>query len=88
VLPGWIIGTAGAERYPLPPEAIHANASKADVYGYLLATVNPSGTDAGTIHFEFKQLDENRIPADIVDRFTSPFVHQCFIGNRHEAQPR
>jgi hypothetical protein len=82
VLPGWIIGTAGAERYPLPPNAHDAKAAKTNVYGYLLATVNPQDEAAGTVKFEFKQLDEDKIPSSVVERFTKPFVHQCFIGNR------
>lgn len=86
VLPGWIIGTAGAERYPLPPGVENANAAKEYIYGYLLATVNPPNAPAGTIRFEFKQLDENSIPADTVKRFSAPFVHQCFIGNRRLTQ--
>lgn len=83
VLPGWIIGTAGAERYHLPPEKVNANAAKTNVYGYLLATVNPPGEEAGTIHFEFKQLDEDQIPPQIVSRFSQPFVHECYIGNHN-----
>jgi hypothetical protein len=82
VLPGWIIGTAGAERYPLPPNAGDAKAAKTNVYGYLLATVNPQDEAAGTVKFEFRQLDEDKIPSSVVERFTKPFIHQCFIGNR------
>src|SRR5207245_5941615 len=81
-LPGWIIGTAGAERYPLPPAAGEAKAAKTNVYGYLLATVNPAGDPPGTIKFKFEELKENDIPADVVQRFTKPFVHECFAGNR------
>lgn len=47
VLPGWIIGTAGAELYPLPPAAGDAKAAKTNVYGYLVATVNPAGDPPG-----------------------------------------
>ncbi|HEY1799771.1 MAG TPA: hypothetical protein VGG46_02455 [Terriglobales bacterium] len=86
VLPGWIIGTAGAERYPLPPGVENANAAKQYIYGYLLATVNPPHEPVGTIRFEFKQLDENTIPAETVTRFSAPFVHQCFTGNRRQTQ--
>jgi len=86
VLPGWIIGTAGAERYPLPPGVENANAAKEYIYGYLLATVNPPHEPVGTIRFEFKQLDENAIPAETVTRFSAPFVHQCFTGNRRLMQ--
>ncbi len=54
VLPGWIIGTAGAERYVLPPNAKDAKAAKAHVYGYLLATV--SGSKEDPVHFDFHEL--------------------------------
>lgn len=86
VLPGWIIGTAGAERYPLPPGVENANAAKQYIYGYLLATVNPPNEPAGAIRFDFKQLDESTIPAETVKRFSAPFVHQCFIRNRRLMQ--
>jgi hypothetical protein len=82
VLPGWIIGTAGAERYPLPPNAGDAHAAKTNVYGYLLATVNPESKVPGTIEFKFEELSENQISDDIVQRFGKPAVHECFIGNR------
>jgi len=85
VLPGWIVGTAGAERYPLPPDAHNAKAAKANVYGYLLATVNPEGKAPGTMEFKFEELKEDRIPQDVVQRFTKQFVHECFVGNRRTA---
>ncbi len=77
VLPGWIIGTTGAIRYALPPAATKAKEAKTNVYGYLLATVNPDGA----IRFDFQEIKEFDIPAAVVARFTSPFIHQCFVGN-------
>ena len=85
ILPGWIIGTAGAERYPLPPHASNARAAKTNVYGYLLGTVNPPGDAAGSIRFEFRQIEEEQIPTEVIHRFTGPFVHECFAGNRRSA---
>lgn len=85
VLPGWIVGTAGAQRYPLPPGKADAKEAKTDVYGYLIGTVNPAGEPPGTIKFKFEELNEDSIPADVVQRFTKPFVHQCFVGNRRTA---
>jgi hypothetical protein len=82
VLPGWIIGTAGAVRYRLPAKSTDAKKALTDVYGYLLATVNPPGEPSGTIGFQFKQLDRPQIPADVVNRFTPAFVDECFTGNR------
>jgi hypothetical protein len=86
VLPGWIIGTAGAERYPLPPDAHDAKAAKTNVYGYMVATVNPEGKAPGTVEFKFEELKEDSIPPVVVQRFTKPFVHECFIGNRRTTQ--
>jgi len=82
VLPGWIIGTAGAERYPLPPAARDAHAAKTNVYGYLLGTVNSGGQSPGTIKFSFEEIKEGAIPKEVVQRFTKETVHECFIGNR------
>jgi calcineurin-like phosphoesterase family protein len=84
VVPGWIIGTAGAERYPLPDNAGGAKAAKTNVYGYLMATVNPEGEPPGTIKFKFEELKENDIPKEVVGRFTPKFVHECFVGNRRK----
>lgn len=80
VLPGWIVGTAGAERYPLP-EPNSAKVAKTNVYGYLLGTVNPPNQPAGTVTFEFKQLDEKDIPAATVHGFSPEFVSWCFENN-------
>jgi len=82
VLPGWIVGTAGAERYRLPPKATDAKAAETDVYGYLLATANPHGEAPGTVTLDFKRITEDQIPGDVVHRFTPSFVHECFAGNR------
>jgi hypothetical protein len=85
VLPGWIVGTAGAQRYPLPPDAHDAKEAKTNVYGYLLGSVNPARADRpGTIKFSFREIKEDAIPADVAQRFTSATVHECFVGNRKE----
>jgi hypothetical protein len=80
VLPGWIVGTAGAVRYALP-EPNAAKVAKTNVYGYLLGTVSPAGQEAGTVQFEFKQLEEKDVPAAIVHGFSQEFVHWCFVDN-------
>jgi hypothetical protein len=77
VLPGWIIGTSGAIRYALPPDAGKALEAKTNVYGYLVANVGAGGA----IRFEFKEIKEENIPGPVVSRFTPEFVHQCFVGN-------
>ena len=78
VLPGWIIGTAGAIRYRLPTDHAAADIAMTDVYGYLLATVAADGT----ISFDFKQVGENDIPAEVVTQFTAQRVRWCFAENK------
>lgn len=85
VLNAWIIGTAGAERYRLPPNAKDAKFAKTDTYGYLLGTVNPPGQPNGTVQFSFVEIDEKQMPQDTIDRFLQPFVDECFTGNRRLA---
>jgi len=81
-LPGWIVGTAGAVRYPLPPESTQARFAKTHVYGYLLATVNPPGAHADDpIQFAFRELSETDIPPDVTQRYGSDFIHSCYEGN-------
>jgi hypothetical protein len=81
VLPGWIIGTAGAVRYKLPKDANLAKIAKTNVYGYLFATVNPAGEPEGSIRFEFRELREVDVPANVTDRFGADLIHQCFVKN-------
>lgn len=77
VLPGWIIGTAGAVRYALPPPQTEAQAAETNVYGYLRATVKPGGE----IDFTFRKLNESDIPAPVVEKYKQDFVHWCFEKN-------
>jgi len=82
VLPGWIVGTAGAVRYPLPPEAGQAKFARTHVYGYLLATVHPPGTHSDDpIEFQFQEVTEADTPAETLQRFGSDFVHTCYAEN-------
>lgn len=85
ILPGWIVGTAGAHRYPLP-EPNTAKVAKTNVYGYLLGTVNPAGQDAGSIQFDYRQLEEKDIPGAVIHGFGQDFVHWCFVENT-DAKP-
>ena len=80
VLPGWIIGTAGAVRYRLP----NPNQGQTDVYGYLLATVSADGS----IAFDFKQINRDAIPAATVTRYGEKFVNWCFSDNKDMRQPK
>jgi calcineurin-like phosphoesterase family protein len=76
-LPGLIAGTAGAQRYPLPSDARSANDARTNVYGYVLATVEPMGK----IRFDFKRLAENDVPAAVAGRYPPGFVQWCWAKN-------
>jgi len=82
VLPGWIVGTAGAHRYKLPKDAEkNSPLAKTNIYGYMLATVNPPNSPAGTIRFDFRESKESDVPADIQEKFGSKLIHWCFEEN-------
>ena len=83
VLPGWIVGTAGARRYPLPENLPPATDAKTFVYGYLLGTV----MDDGEVQFQFEELREPDVPPEVIARFGLPFVEQCFRENSDRGTP-
>src|SRR5436305_849696 len=76
-LPGWIVGTAGAVRYTLPPDAPRAKEARTKIYGYLLATVHPDGK----IDFKFEEIKKSDTPTAISQRYTPEFVNFCFDKN-------
>jgi hypothetical protein len=77
VLPGWIIGTAGAVRYVLPDDRSGAAAAMTNVYGYLSATLRADGE----LTLQFRKLEESDVPPAVAARFTTQFVHWCFAEN-------
>lgn len=83
VLPGWIVGSAGAVRYRLPKEHAAATVAMTDVYGYLLAAVAPDGN----ITFEFKEVKEPEVPASVVNEFSREQVNWCFTQNKAPYTP-
>lgn len=77
LLPGWIVGTAGAVRYKLSPDYKNARAAETNVYGFLLGTVKRDGE----IEFTFQKVNESDVPQNVTERFTKEFVHWCFVEN-------
>jgi hypothetical protein len=77
-LPGWIIGTAGAVRYRLPPETGPAQKALTDVYGYMLGTVDAQGE----ISFTFQKLSQDDLFISNEGRYPEPLVRWCFGQNR------
>ncbi len=80
-LPGWIIGTGGAERYALPLDS--PSTAETDVYGYLLATVSAEGT----IDFSFHKVNESDVPQWVRQRYPAELIPWCFAHNSKNKNP-
>ncbi|HMC29741.1 MAG TPA: hypothetical protein VKL99_02830 [Candidatus Angelobacter sp.] len=76
-LPGRIVGTAGAIRYALPPDAPRAREARTNIYGFLLGTVHPGGE----IDFKFHEVKKPDVPGAVAQRYTPEFVDYCFDKN-------
>jgi Calcineurin-like phosphoesterase len=87
VLPGWILGSAGATRADLSKNSPGASEAVTNVYGYVVGTVNPPGSDPGSISFKFYQVKESDVPRAVVDKFTPELTHWCFEENRSGGTP-
>ena len=83
VLPGWIVGTAGAVRYRLPKGVAESKDAIPDTYGYLLGTA----ASDGTISFVFKKIVETDVPDPVVRQYSQEFVHKCFDDNKSTYVP-
>lgn len=81
VLPGWIIGTAGATRDNLPKDSGPASAAMTRVYGYLLGTVSPPGGDDGPISFKYYKVKKSDVPNSTALKFRTGLVKWCFQNN-------
>jgi hypothetical protein len=78
ILPGWIVGTAGARFYQLPQGVPNQPKHRmANVYGYVLATV---GTD-NKIGFEFHEIHEADIRAALAPGYRDALVQFCVEKN-------
>jgi hypothetical protein len=75
VVPGIIIGSAGAHRYKLPPGV--DKASKTSIYGYLQAKVHADGT----IDFALHELSESDLVAHKWPNAPLDAIHECYIHN-------
>jgi hypothetical protein len=79
VVPGIIIGSAGAHRYKLPQFA--DKTSKTNIYGYLQGTVQ---TD-GSIGFVLNELSESDLVASKWPNAPLDAIHECYIHNSDAA---
>lgn len=76
VLPGWIVGTAGAVRYPLPPNTPQSSDAMEKVYGYLIGTV----TSDGRITFSFRNISKDDL-LRTRGSYTEAIVGTCWDEN-------
>jgi hypothetical protein len=84
VLPGWIVGTAGAVRYRLPEGVPSGTIARTDVYGYLLGTVMSDGA----IQFEFKQISLDDLRRANAGRYPDALVGWCYSKNADQKMPK
>jgi hypothetical protein len=78
VVPGWIIGSAGAQRYKLPRQADPA--AKTNIYGFLRGTVHADGV----IDFTLQELSEDDIEKARWPNAPLSAIHNCYDHNRDE----
>lgn len=77
VVPGWVVGTAGASRYPLPGGTRQGPDARERVYGYLLGSV----AQDGHITFTFRELDEAALQRTRGSDYTEDTVKFCVANN-------
>lgn len=88
-LPGWIVGTAGAQRYPLPEGEVRAidaarkthplsNDARTHVYGFMTGSVRSDGN----ILFRFTPLSRNDLKDAAGVGFSEKLIDDCFDHNQ------
>jgi hypothetical protein len=78
VVPGWIIGTAGAHRYQLPKTA--AKGAKSHIYGFMQGTVHADGT----IDFSLHEFSEDDLVQYKWPNAPISSIHECYVHNADE----
>jgi hypothetical protein len=75
VVPGWIIGGAGAHRYQLPRDA--EKGAKTNIYGFLRGTVHSDGA----IDFSLIELSESDLVQAKWKDSPAVAIHDCYVNN-------
>jgi len=75
VVPGWIIGLAGAHRYRLPADT--DKDSRTSIYGYMQGTVRGDGS----ISFALHELSESDLVQARWPNAPLEAIHECYIHN-------
>jgi hypothetical protein len=82
VVPGLIIGSAGAHRYLLPKEA--DKSSRTDVYGFVQGTVHADGS----IDFGLHVLSEDDLIQQKWPNAPLDAIHECYIHNSDSTEAK
>ena len=78
VIPGWIIGSAGAHRYAVPKNA--KKGAKSMIYGFMQGTVHADGS----IAFALKELSEQDLMNSKWPNAPQAAIHECYVHNGDE----
>jgi hypothetical protein len=78
VLPGWIVGTAGAVRYRLPAATGSRRKAMTDVYGYLLGSVAKDSS----VSFSFIRFGLDDLMGVNRGKYPDKLIRWCFEENR------
>jgi hypothetical protein len=83
VLPGWIVGTAGAVRYRIPKGQKGATIARTDVYGYLTGIV----MDDGSVKFDFHEVTRDDLKAANAGKSNNAVIDWCYDENHDTREP-
>ncbi len=75
IVPGLIIGTAGAHRYLLPKNA--DKTARQHIYGFIQGIVHPDGS----IDFKLHELSEDNLKQHRWPDAPLDAIHECFVNN-------
>jgi hypothetical protein len=75
IVPGIIIGSAGARRYRLPRDA--ERAARDHIYGYVQGTVRPDGR----IDFKLHEISEDELVKSRWPNAPLDAIHECYVNN-------
>jgi hypothetical protein len=78
IVPGWIIGSAGAHRYVLPKTA--EKGAKTHIYGYVQGVIHPDGSIDFTLH----ELSEDDLVRSKWPNAPLEAIHECYVHNADE----
>jgi len=87
VLPGYLVGTAGAQHYSVPPEVKEFAQYAENQYGYVVATVSRDTSSHDPLNFRFVPVKKKDLLPDTVRRFGVEAVNFCFSGNWNASVP-